>query len=113
VQGLVDGAYGRFIGDVAKGRGIRPADVRDGYGQGRTLSAERALEAGLIDRIATSSETLARIMQPTTPLVGARAAVDVPPVSTASRAKDSLVARDPALIEYERRALVLQLELLK
>jgi signal peptide peptidase SppA len=114
VQGLVDGAYGRFVGDIAKGRGVRPADIREGYGQGRTLSAESALQAGLIDRIATSQETLARVMQPTTPtLVGTRAAVDAPPVNTDSRSKDSHVARDPALIEYERRALVLQLEQLR
>jgi signal peptide peptidase SppA len=117
IKGLVDGSYGRFVGDVAKGRGIRPGDVRDGYGQGRTLSAEQALTAGMIDRISTSQETLARVIQPTTPaltpLAGTRAAVDAPPVSTDSRSKDSHVARDPALIEYERRALVLQLELLK
>jgi signal peptide peptidase SppA len=118
VQGLVDGSYGRFVGDVAKGRGIRPSDVRDGYGQGRTLSADQALDARLIDRIATSQETLARVMQPTTPTplpmpVGTRAAVDAPPVHTDSRSNDAHVARDPALIEYERRALVLQLEQLR
>jgi len=114
VQGLVDGAYGRMVGDIAKGRGIRPADVRDGYGQGRTLGAEQALSAGLIDRIATLHETLARVMQPTTAVAGStRAAVDAPPVHTDSRSNDVHVERDPALIEYERRAFVLQLSTFK
>jgi signal peptide peptidase SppA len=118
IQGLVDGAYGRMVGDIAKGRGVRPADVRNGFGEGRSLNAEQALAVGLIDRIATIQDTLARVTQPTTgptplPVVGTRAAVDAPPVSTDSRSKDSHVARDPALIEYERRALVLQLEQFK
>jgi signal peptide peptidase SppA len=113
VLGLIEGAYGRFVGDVAKGRGVKPSDVRDGYGQGRSLNAEQALAAGLIDRIATLQETLARVMQPTTTIAGTRAAVDAPPVHTDSRSNDAHVARDPALIEYERRALVLQMELLR
>jgi signal peptide peptidase SppA len=116
VLGLVEGSYGRMVGDIAKGRGVRPADVRNGFGEGRTLNAEQALAVGLIDRIATMPETLARIMQSTPapmPVAGARAAVDAPPVSTDSRSKDSHVARDPALMEYERRALALQMELLR
>ena len=110
VQGLVDGAYGRMVGDIAKGRGIKPADVRSGYGEGRTLSAEQALSVGLIDRIATLQDTLARVLQPTTVVGGTRAEADAPPVITDSRSTASHVVRDPALIEYERRALALQLD---
>lgn len=113
VQSLVDGAYGRFVGDVAKGRGIKPADVRSGYGEGRTLGADQALAAGLIDRIATLQETLARVTQPTTPIVGTRAAADAPPVVMDARSITPLVVRDPALIEYERRALALGLDRLR
>jgi signal peptide peptidase SppA len=111
VQGLVDGAYGRMVGDIAKGRGVRPSDIRSGYGEGRTLSADQALSAGLIDSIGTLHDTLARVLQPTTSVAGpARAEADAPPVITDSRSKESHVVRDPALIEYERRALALQLE---
>jgi len=114
VQSLVDGAYGRFVGDVAKGRGVKPAAVRNGYGEGRTLGAEDALATGLIDRIATLQETLARITQPTrTRATGARAEDDAPPVVTDPRSQEPLVERDPALYEFERRALALELERLR
>jgi len=111
-QGLVDGAYGRFIGDVAKGRGVKPADVRNGYGEGRVLDADQALAVGLIDRIATLQDTLARITQPA-PRATARAEVDAPPVVTDPRSQEPHVVRDPALHEYERRALALELEWLR
>jgi signal peptide peptidase SppA len=114
VQSLVDGAYGRFVGDVAKGRGIKAADVRNGYGEGRTLSADAALAAGLIDRIATLQDTLARVLQPTTARgVGTRAEDDAPPVVTSPPLQEPLAARDPALYEFERRALALRLEQLR
>ena len=61
LQTLVDSAYGLFVGEVAKGRGVTPAQVRSDYGQGRVLTAQAAKEAGLIDRIATADETLRRL----------------------------------------------------
>jgi ClpP class serine protease len=38
-QALVDAAYGQFVKAVARGRGVTPAAVRGGYGEGRALSA--------------------------------------------------------------------------
>jgi signal peptide peptidase SppA len=35
MQQLVDGSYGRMVGDIAKGRGVKPADVRTATGAGR------------------------------------------------------------------------------
>lgn len=60
IQSVVDDYYGMFVDAVARHRGVSSADVRNGYGQGRTLTAQRALKAGLVDRIATLDETLAR-----------------------------------------------------
>lgn len=113
VQQLVDGSYGRMVGDIAKGRGVKPAEVRSGFGEGRVLSADQALAAGLIDRVATLQDTLARVTQPTTTAVGTRAEVDAPPVVGDSRSSEPLVVRDPALIEYERRALALEVDRLR
>lgn len=62
IQGKVDDAYGIFVRDVARGRGVPPAMVRSGYGEGRTLTAKDAKDAGLIDRIATMDDTLARLV---------------------------------------------------
>lgn len=62
MQKQVDIAYGRFVADVARGRGVPVGEVRDGYGQGRAISAAEALELKMIDRIATFDETLGRLM---------------------------------------------------
>lgn len=62
IQGRVDEAYEMFVRDVAKGRGVKVAEVRKNYGQGRMLSAKNALEAGMIDRIATLDEVLSKLV---------------------------------------------------
>jgi capsid assembly protease len=57
-QSVVDTYYASFVEDVAAGRGVPPKTVRDGYGQGRMLPAEAAVEAGLADRVAPIEEVL-------------------------------------------------------
>lgn len=71
MQAIVDDAYRLFTNDVAIGRGVSVETVRDGYGEGRVLTARAAREAGMIDRIAGFSETVSR-------LNGRRA--DAPPI---------------------------------
>ena len=62
-QALVDEAYGQFVADVATGRGVSVSAVRDGgFGEGRALSARKALEAGMVDRIETLDQTIARVV---------------------------------------------------
>ena len=51
-----------FVRDVARFRGDTPANVQSGYGEGRVLSADAALQVGLVDRIATFEETLDRML---------------------------------------------------
>ena len=60
-QSVVDDYYSMFTADVAAGRGVDVADVTDGYGEGRSLTAKRAVKAGLADRTATLQETVARM----------------------------------------------------
>lgn len=60
MQSLVDSAMDLFVADVAKGRGVTPATVRSGFGKGRVLDAKGAKTAGLVDRIGTFSDVLAR-----------------------------------------------------
>ena len=64
VRDLVTKIYGRFIGDVAHGRGVTPEAVQAGYGEGRALLAADALTAGLIDRVGTLGDTLTRLAAP-------------------------------------------------
>jgi signal peptide peptidase SppA len=61
LQARVDEAYALMTKDIAKARGITPAAVRSGYGEGRVLSAAEAKKAGMVDRVATLEETIARL----------------------------------------------------
>lgn len=78
--------YDRFVTDVAAGRGVKPSAVRGGYGEGRPVGSDEALSLGMIDRIATLDETLARL---STAASRGDAAAAAPPAHIA--------ATDPAL----------------
>lgn len=56
--------YGMFTKAVAKGRRVSIDQVRDGMGKGRVLGAKAALDAGMIDGIATMDEVLAKMRKP-------------------------------------------------
>lgn len=58
LQDKVDAVMALFVGDVAKGRGVSPATVREGYGEGRVLDAGPAKAAGMVDKIRTLEDTL-------------------------------------------------------
>jgi len=59
LQEVVDDYYDAFVSDVALGRGIDEAVVRSAtFGEGRAYTAKRALERGMVDRIATLEEVL-------------------------------------------------------
>lgn len=76
IQERIDATYDMFVRDVAAGRGVTAASVRNGYGEGRVVTAARAKELGMVDRVATLAETITRLQ-------GRRAA---PPPSTGNRA---------------------------
>lgn len=60
-QATIDEFYGLFLADVAAGRGVSEQTVRDDYGEGRMLTASQALRAGMVDRVETLEETVARL----------------------------------------------------
>lgn len=62
IQARVDAAGLQFDKDVAAGRRVDLSVVRAGFGEGRVLDAKAAKAAGMIDRIATMDETIARLM---------------------------------------------------
>jgi len=51
-----------FVKQVARARGLTPAQVVAQYGDGRAFSAPEAKKVGLIDRIATMDETIGRLV---------------------------------------------------
>ncbi len=77
-QTLVDGFYDQFVKLVAKGRGVTPSAVRNGYGEGRGVTAQVALASGMIDRIGTLDETIARLVGGRSSRSPMRAEADVP-----------------------------------
>jgi signal peptide peptidase SppA len=52
--------YALFTSAVAKGRGTTAAAVRSGYGEGDVLTAQRAKDAGMVDRVDTMDNAIRR-----------------------------------------------------
>ena len=52
VQARVDAYYDMFVRSVARNRGVEIATVRNGFGQGRLLSAQAAKAEGMVDGVA-------------------------------------------------------------
>jgi ClpP class serine protease len=63
LQGRVDEAYTTMVSDIALGRGRKVSEVRDGFGEGRVVSATAAKRMGMIDRIATFDQAIERLSQ--------------------------------------------------
>ena len=61
-QARVDETYGVFVSDVAAGRGVQPGTVRQGFGQGRAVSARQALSMGMIDQVAIVEDAVGRAL---------------------------------------------------
>jgi len=72
-QVRVSEVYDAFIQSVARNRGVKPASVRNGFGEGRVVGARQAVELGMADRVGTLEETINRLLN-----------VNVPEAPTAS-----------------------------
>lgn len=79
IQGIVDEIYEGFVADVARGRGVGAREVKANYGEGRTVLAQAALRAGMVDRIETIDDTIARLSGARTGQRGRRAEGVEPP----------------------------------
>ena len=62
IQSRVDEYYTMFVDAVARNRGVKRADVRGGFGQGRVVGAKEAVALGMADRVATLDETVERML---------------------------------------------------
>lgn len=57
-QKLINDYYETFVNIVARNRGLKAGDVKENFGQGRVLKAQKAKAVGMIDRIATFKQVL-------------------------------------------------------
>jgi len=62
VQGRINDYYDMFTRAVARGRGVRQADVISGFGEGRVVGAEQAVRLGMADRVAPIDEVINGLM---------------------------------------------------
>lgn len=62
MQGKLELSYEQFKRAVADNRGIRIDQVEKKFGGGEMMDAQSAVDAGLVDRIGTLDDTLARLM---------------------------------------------------
>lgn len=60
-QATVDEIYSAFVDAVASQRGVASAVVRTDFGEGRCVSAKRAVAAGMADGVATFQQVVNRI----------------------------------------------------
>jgi signal peptide peptidase SppA len=61
IQSRVDVSYASFVADVAAGRGVTAEQVEADFGGGRVLTARKAQSAGMVDRVETLAQTVARL----------------------------------------------------
>lgn len=76
VQSRVDEYYEMFVSAVARNRGVKRTDVRNGFGEGRTVGAKQAVALGMADRVATLDETITRLQRGGKPRRAAAADLD-------------------------------------
>jgi len=60
LQKSVDIYYASFVGAVAKGRGVTPAAVRNGFGEGGMVGGAEAVTLGMANRVGTLDVAVAR-----------------------------------------------------
>lgn len=58
IQSKVDKFHSMFVQDVARGRATTVDAVREGFGQGRMVTARDAVKAGMVDRVDTFDNVL-------------------------------------------------------
>lgn len=63
LQTRVDEFYEMFVGAVASQRGVSREQVRDGFGEGRVVGAQKAVSAHMADRVGTLDDAIDRAAQ--------------------------------------------------
>jgi len=102
VKATVSAAHQTFMRDIAAGRGVPIGDVRNGFGEGRLVTADDALAGQMIDAIQTLDTTIARACAGETDATDR--AADALPAPPAPLADDTMQEPSPATIQDRRRA---------
>jgi signal peptide peptidase SppA len=110
-QSIVDAFGEQFVKAVARNRGVAVAAVRSGYGEGRVVTAKQAVELGMVDRIATFDQVLAKFgvsRNPSGATAEAQAAIHAEAAANELEAEMSATSDPDAIsrdVELRRRQL--------
>lgn len=111
LDAMVEEAYGQFVGDVVKGRGagMTAEKVRKEW-KGHVYGTAEALSLGMIDRIATLDETLARVLSASPDAEDQRAALDFSSTDDTAQEPVTVTAQDRRSdADLERQLFEMQL----
>lgn len=61
LQSRVDAIHSKFVGDLARFRGVSTAHVGEHFGKGRVVDSVTALRAGMVDRVGTLQEIAGKL----------------------------------------------------
>ncbi len=62
MQSRADTIYAKFVGDLAKFRGVSVDFVNENFGKGRMVDSQSAVKAGMADRVGTMEDIAAKMM---------------------------------------------------
>jgi HK97 family phage major capsid protein len=95
MQGRVNDYGEAFVSAVARGRAAKPSAVREDFGQGRMFGAKQAKSLGMVDRIATMDETLARLGVSPAAATSAQASAQITSQLPAAQAAEIAATAEP------------------
>lgn len=73
LQNRVDAIHSRFVGDLARFRGVSVDHVNEHFGKGRVVDAKTAMNAGMVDRVGTLQEVAVKMAAGRIRIAGERA----------------------------------------
>lgn len=104
IQEAVDHVYSVFVDDVARFRGVDAAEVLERMADGRVFNGSKAITAGLVDGVATLSETIQQARElargkKKPARAGAAVATTTPTERSVTMTLEQLKADHPELVE--------------
>ena len=104
IDARVGDYYDAFVNSVARNRGVKAEDVRNGFGEGRVVGAQLAVELGMADRVGTLQETIDRLFNVSSPRPGVANHSVNGPREMESAAQAPALRSDSSKADFEHEA---------
>ncbi len=103
MQARLDEAYGVMTADIGNGRGVNASVVREGFAEGRVVSAKAAKKLAMVDKIGTFDELVGKIAGRRVTNAGLRAEDEAPEIAAEEAPVELSAAEASAAISTEIR----------